>query len=150
MCEANIGSCPLYLEYDLISQDIHPAQLRSSTLSPVDDEADDCHVDEFLLPDTYVAVAAAYEDTQNTIWVIKVTETKCVGDGSADDYKITIPVGQEHLKGQFLERKEFTKRSMIFSLSTKVTHFYKERPSSFPLSMSKKARRVLKLTTKTG
>ena len=126
MCKASIGSCPLYNENYLISQDVYSAQLQSSTLSPVEDEVDDCRVDDFILPDTYVAVAARDKDVQDTIWVIKVTETKCVGDGSADDYKINIPMGQEHMKGHFLEQKHITKTSTIFSLSTKVTHFYKE------------------------
>ena len=50
-------------------EDIHPDQLRSCMLSSVQEEVEDCKVDEFIIPESVVGVAAAEDDVTDTIMV---------------------------------------------------------------------------------
>ena len=146
-CKLNVGLCSLYHEYDLIFEDINQAQLRSSVLPPVDDEVKECRVNDFITPESIVAVAADGDDDTDTIWFISVTKTKCVGDGVKDGYENIIPLGLEYMKGHFLNRNYTTKSSTVFSLSNKVTRFYKETVI-FPFVNVKESKKGIEIENK--
>ena len=103
-CKMEFGSCSLFDEYQLNVETIHPAVVRSEKLGPVAEEEEDCLAEEFVIPESIVAVAVA-QNSLDTVWFIKVTETECFSaELVTDDCKHVIPLGRSYLKGHFLER----------------------------------------------
>ena len=94
-------------------------------MGPVAEEEEDCFAEEFVIPESIVAVAAA-QNSLDTVWFIKVTETECFSaELVTDDYKHVIPLGRSYLKGHFLERLSYSKSATLFKVSKKLTYFYK-------------------------
>ena len=84
-------------------------------------------VDDFVTPESYVAIAAN-QSSSDSVWFIKVQEINlCSSQEEVDDYGNTIPKGTIYLSGNFLECNTFATKSTIHRLiRSKKTYFYKE------------------------
>ena len=85
-------------------------------------------VNEFIMPDSIVAVAAPKKSI-NTFWLIKVVEVNRVcHTKEIDSYQHEIAPGMVHLRGHFLERdeKHSNTKTYVYNLSKDITYFFKE------------------------
>ena len=77
---------------------------------------------EFLLPNTYCAVASDKVSTE-TVWFIKINNYMKATEDVTDDYSYTIPAGNEYLEGCFLEKHESLAKGYYYKLDRKKTFF---------------------------
>ena len=130
-CKQEYGSCDLFSSYDLKTFELKKIFLRSDVL-PAPTSSDDNHEEifpsDFLLPDTYCAVAPDLESnpTNDSVWFIKVKDTFTAKVSMTDDYDHTIPVGSDYIEGQFMEKIDSNTKGYIYKLTKKKTFFYKE------------------------
>ena len=132
-CQSNYGSCSLFKEFNLSVTMLNQVNLRS-TMSVTDkcqpssdpDCDDVSDITEYVVPDTYVAVAADSKSI-DTVWFIKVAENNCISRGDdVDDYGHMIIENVKFNKGHFLERVSHLSNREIYKVSKKVTYFYSE------------------------
>ena len=90
-CKVSYGSCDLFKEYHLEVQILNQVSLRAyvKPVTPLEivgkEEGND-----FVLPGSYVAVAAS-KDSFDTVWFIQVVETNKVNTKDVkDDYGLVI------------------------------------------------------------
>ena len=127
LCMNEYGSCQLFESYSLRVQDLHQPNLRSVE-EPQPEVVGEETVNDFILPDTIVAVAAPKKSI-DTVWFIRVVEVNRVRETmEVDSYGHQIPAGMVHLSGHFLERDDrySSKKATVFSISRETTYFYKE------------------------
>ena len=126
------GSCSLFTSYQLLTGTLNETNLRSDVEPAFEiSEGVSSNNSEFLLPNTYCAVAADKVSTE-TVWFIKInnsmkaTEDVTDTDTVTDDYSHTIPAGNEYLEGCFLEKHESSAKGYYYKLDRKKTFFYCE------------------------
>ena len=89
-------------------------------------ESSDKSILEYIVPQTYVAVAAN-KSSIDTAWFIKVIENDLMSNGDdTDDYGHTIIKDSKYNMGHFLERFTNTRKGELYKLSNKRTFFYSE------------------------
>ena len=98
------GSCPLFSSYKLRTQVLKKIHLCSE-VQPVGkmEDSDDHDISDFLLADTYCAVAAD-ETSSDTNWFIKVKDSYCAQEQKTDDYNNIITPGMDYIEGKFMEK----------------------------------------------
>ena len=91
-CQNIYGSCSIFKEFILKSNDLNQNQLRSDVPAPESCElsggttTESNLLTEYITPDSNVAVAADSNSIE-TVWFIKVIENECVSNGEdQDDY----------------------------------------------------------------
>ena len=84
-------------------------------------------VDDFILPNSFVAIAAGREDS-DTVWFVKVIDVNLTSTKEEeDDYKNVIPAGNVFISGNFLERDTVAKKSVTYKINeNKIMYLYKE------------------------
>ena len=105
-CKTDYGSCSLFREYILESNELIQIFLRSSVPTPENFNETEPNEDlsDYISPNSYVAVAADIYSI-DTVWFIKVIENGCISTGQdGDDYGHFIMDGAKYNKGRFLER----------------------------------------------
>ena len=129
-CKQDYGSCNLFSSYDLKTFELKKIFLRSEVLpAPTSsDDQEEIVPSDFLLPDTYCAVAPDPENnpTNDSVWFIKVKDIFFAKVAVTDDYDHTIPAGSDYIQGQFMEKIDSNAKGDIYKLTKKKTYFYKE------------------------
>ena len=81
---------------------------------------------DFVLPDTYCAVAAD-KSSPETLWFIKVITLHDASDETkTDEWGITIPPGQQKIEGTFVVKNSACSDGDIYKPNKKKTFFYPE------------------------
>ena len=89
-------------------------------------ESSDKSLLEYIVPQTYVAVAAD-KSSIDTAWFIKMVKNDLTSNGDdTDDYGHTIIKRTKYNKGHFLERFTSTTKGELYKLSKKKTFFFSE------------------------
>ena len=95
------GSCSLFTSYQLLTGTLNETNLRSDVEPAFEiSEGVSSNNSEFLLPNTYCAIAADKVSTE-TVWFIKINNSMKATEDVTDDYSHTIPAGNEYLEGCF-------------------------------------------------
>ena len=125
-CKEDYGSCSLFSRYKLDVHELRDIPLRSHVLEPPEIIGSE-DVDDFVTPDSYVAIAAP-ETSQDTVWFVKVIKVNlCSAKEEKDDYQNIIPKGTKYLSGYFLERDVIGAKSVSYKVEKrKKTFVYKE------------------------
>ena len=125
-CMVTYGSCSLFSSYELQTQQLKKIHLRSE-VEPVCGEItnDENDASEFLLADTYCAVAAD-KSSSDTVWFIKVKDSNNASVQMTDDYNNIIAAGMDYVEGNFLEKLHVVQKGTLYKLSKKKTYFFKE------------------------
>ena len=125
-CQKGYGSCNIFSSYQIICHKLNKTYLRSKVTEQTT-FAESNAICEFIVADSSIAIAAE-ESSTDSIWFIKVTKTDCMGnDKGVDDYGHIIPTGVGYMMGNFLEKSSHSKKSsQTYTLSKKLTFFYKE------------------------
>ena len=125
-CQKDYGSCNIFSSYPIICHKLNKTYLRSKVTEQTT-LAESNAICDFIVADSFIAIAAE-ESSMDSIWFIKVTKIDCVGNGKdVDDYGHIIPTGVGYMMGNFLEKSSHsTKSSQTYTLSKKLTFFYKE------------------------
>ena len=126
LCKSAFGSCHQFSNYTLSIAEKNKVYLRSNNAKPDQDEEDETDITDFVAAGSLVAVAA---DTKSidTVWFVRVLENGCIGkDNDCDDYGNSIPFGTSFIKGNFLELSDEKTHHRLYTVSKKITYFYKE------------------------
>ena len=126
-CQESYGLCNLFSSYQIRSHQLKKVHLRLQLTESVSCSHKDEGRYDFIIPQTYVAVAAD-DNSLDPMWLIKVLEVECCGNGKDDDdCGNIIPVGVNFIKGHFMEKSVFSNsKYQTYKLSRKVAIFYKE------------------------
>lgn len=126
ICMTKYGSCPLFSSYELRTQVLKKIHLRAE-VQPVGemDGSDDHDISEFLLADTYCAVATD-EKSSDTVWFIKIKDSYRAQKQMTDDYNNSIAPGMDYIEGKFMEKFHIVPKGTLYTLSKKKTYFFKE------------------------
>ena len=97
------GSCALFSSYELRTSELKRISLHSEAEDYVEvNETSEDYQQDFVLPDTYCAVAAD-KSSPETLWFIKVKTLHDASDETeTDEWGITIPPGQQYIEGTFV------------------------------------------------
>ena len=125
-CQENYDECSNFTRYDLVCESVNSVSLRSALQTPtneIEHEGDEVNDnDDFLLPNTICAVAAA-NSSRDTIWFVRIANNnKLAQENVSDDYGNVIGVGQSFIEGSYLEEVDSTKNGIIYKLS-KIVFF---------------------------
>ena len=124
-CQNDYGTCQLFNEYSLTIMDYQLPFLRSQPgeSTEPDDKSDESW--DFLGNNSIVAIAN--NSMVDNLWFVLIIDNNCiVGEPEADDYGHIILNGVRFIKGNFLEKQHDEKDHILYSVSNKVTYFYKE------------------------
>jgi len=89
------------------------------------EDSDDHDISDFLMADTYCAVAAD-ETSSDTNWFIKVKDSYCEQEQKTDDYNNIITPGMDYIEGKFMEKVHIEPKGTLYKLSKKKAYFFKE------------------------
>ena len=90
------------------SHQLNKVHLRSQLTESVSSSHDDKGRYFFIIPQTYVSVAAN-DNSLDPVWFIKVLEVDFCGNGKdGDDYGNIIPVSVNFIRGHFMEKSVFS------------------------------------------
>eukprot|EP00794_Sanderia_malayensis_P019611 gene19611-21542_t len=124
-CKHDYGSCSLFSQHELNVQELRDIPLRSDDPPPAEIVGEEA-VDDFILPDSFAAIAA--DDPTETLWFIQVIDVNLSSTkNEVDGYKNVIPPGTMYVSGYFLERDTVGKKSVSYKIDkSRVTYVYKE------------------------
>ena len=135
-CMHEYGSCSLFTPYQLKTVELKKIFLRSvnELICDSEDLGDgDSMSDDFLLPNTYCAVAP-HKSSKESLWFIKVKDSRVANESVTDDYQHTVSGGQEYIEGQFLDKvDDMFDKGMIYKLILKKKHIFIKSQLSIPL-----------------
>ena len=95
-------------------QELRDIPLRSDDPPPAEIVGEEA-VDDFILPDSFVAIAA--DDPAETLWFIQVIDVNLSSTkNEVDGYKNVIPPGTMYFSGYFLERDTVWKKSVSYKI----------------------------------
>jgi len=128
VCDASLqeyGSCSKFCLYHLQTRELKKTYLHSKIEPPV--QTDDSNSgDDFILPDTYCAVAAD-KTSPETVWFIKVINSiRSATNDITDDYGVCIASSQKFLEGEILEKVNSLNKGSLYKKSKKKTFFFRE------------------------
>ena len=124
-CQNDYGSYNIFSSYPIICDELNKKYLQSNVTEQTT-STDSSAICDFIVADAFVAIAAK-ETLMGLIWFIKVTKIGCVGNGKdIDNYDHIIPTGVGYMIGHFLEKSSQSTKSQTYTLSKKLTFFYKE------------------------
>ena len=125
-CLADYGSCSSFSSYEPQVCLLKKIQLRSEILpfEGHNEEVDDGSED-FLLPDTYCAVAPD-RSSPDSLWFIKVKDSFQASVQMTDDYGNIIALGLNYIEGKFMDKVDTLAEGFLYKLSKKKTYFFKE------------------------
>ena len=118
-------SCRYLASNDSHKELLKKILLRSQEVQPQSETDTESEIAEFLLPDSYCAIAADPSSSE-AMWFVKVKASDIAVESIEDDYGNQIAPGVEYIIGQFLEKTEWGSKGSFYKLSKKKTYFYKE------------------------
>lgn len=122
-CQNEYGSCALFKTYFIPTIQLKETALRSGTNNGEDQEEDQTTTHEFLLPNTFCAIAAD-KKSSDTVWFIFIQSEGFAEKDESDSYGFTIKKGQYRLKGHYLEKHIENKKEIRYRLMKKKTAFF--------------------------
>ena len=128
ICEERLkdyGSCASFSSYELKTVLLNKINLRSDPVQTNEKSQHDPNSVDFVLPDTFCAIAADI-NWPDTTWFVKVKQNCEAKNTITGDYDIQITAGQEYIEGYFLEKLNTTTKGHLYRLDKKKTFLFHE------------------------
>jgi len=95
--------CDLFQPYELFLTTLNKVSLRSDSENMIE-ENEDVEDEDFLICDTYCAVAAGIYSS-DTFWFFKINDISVASDFQTDQYNHNVHTGQKYYERFFLEEQ---------------------------------------------
>ena len=117
LCISDYGSCSLFEEFQLSVQSLNKVSLRDNFL-PEDISNYEGFAEDFILPDTFCAIAAD-NNSPDTVWFIQIIKEDEAVSEVMDDFGHMVAEGMKFFRGFYLEQNKPVKNGVLYHLNSK-------------------------------